>query len=128
MLLIDLEEGRIVSDEEIKAELAKATPTSTWLDRTQIVLEDLPPVRAARAAQSRRVAARSPAGLRLHAGRPQAPDVADGDDRPGSRRLDGHRHADLGAVGQVEAALHLLQAELRAGHQPADRLRSARNW
>ena len=51
----------------------------------------------------------------------QAPDVADGDDRPGSRRLDGHRHADLGAVGQAEAALHLFQAELRPGHQPADR-------
>ena len=35
--------------------------------------------------------------------------------------LDGQRHADLGAVGQAEAALHLLQAELRAGHQSADR-------
>jgi glutamate synthase (NADPH/NADH) large chain len=31
------------------------------------------------------------------------------------------RHADLGAVEQAEAALHLFQAELRAGHQPADR-------
>ena len=76
--------------------------------------------RAARAAQGRD-AARSPAGVRLHPGRHQAPDVADGDDRPGSGRLDGHRHADLGDVGQVEAALHLFQAELRAGHQPADR-------
>ena len=39
----------------------------------------------------------------------------------GGGRLDGHRHADLGAVGQVEAALHLFQAELRPGDQPADR-------
>jgi hypothetical protein len=42
-------------------------------------------------------------------------------DRPGSDRFDGHRHADLGTVVEVEAAAHLLQAELRAGHQPADR-------
>ena len=75
----------------------------------------------AEGAAPRRHAARSPAGVRLHPGRHQAPDVADGDDRPGGRRLDGHRHADLGDVGQVEAALHLFQAELRAGHQPADR-------
>ena len=69
----------------------------------------------------RRLAARSPAGLRLHAGGPAHPDGADGHDRPGSRRLDGQRHADLGAVRQAEAALHLFQAELRAGDQPADR-------
>ena len=27
MLLVDLDEGRIISDEEIKAQLAKSTPT-----------------------------------------------------------------------------------------------------
>ncbi|HVL72772.1 MAG TPA: glutamate synthase central domain-containing protein, partial [Beijerinckiaceae bacterium] len=46
MLLIDLEEGRIVADEEIKARLAKAHPYPDWLRRTQIVLEDLRPVQA----------------------------------------------------------------------------------
>ncbi|MBN9016247.1 MAG: glutamate synthase large subunit [Rhizobiales bacterium] len=44
MLLIDLEEGRIVSDEEIKHQLAAKLPYQSWLSRTQIVLEDLPPV------------------------------------------------------------------------------------
>ncbi len=44
MLLIDLEKGRIVSDEEIKGELAAANPYKEWLKRTQIVLEDLRPV------------------------------------------------------------------------------------
>ena len=67
------------------------------------------------------VAARSPAGLRLHAGRHQIPDGADGNHRRGSGRLYGQRHADFGAVKQAEVALHLFQAELRAGHQPADR-------
>ena len=44
MLLIDLKQGRIVSDEEIKKELATAHPYKTWLGRTQIVLEELPAV------------------------------------------------------------------------------------
>ena len=44
MLLIDLQEGRIISDEEIKAELATANPYRDWLNRTQIVLEDMPEV------------------------------------------------------------------------------------
>ncbi|WP_436639143.1 glutamate synthase large subunit [Microbaculum sp. FT89] len=47
MLLIDLQEGRIIDDEEIKAGLARAHPYREWLARTQIVLEDLPPVRGA---------------------------------------------------------------------------------
>src|SRR5262245_13570761 len=42
MLLIDLETGRIVSDEEIKAELAAAHPYQQWLDRTQIRVHELP--------------------------------------------------------------------------------------
>ena len=66
-------------------------------------------------------AARPAAGVRLHPGRHQHPDDADGVDRRGSQRLDGQRYADLGAVGQAEATVHLLQAELRAGDQSADR-------
>ena len=42
MLLIDLEEGRIISDEEIKRKYATANPYHEWLARSQIVLEDLP--------------------------------------------------------------------------------------
>jgi len=44
MLLIDLKQGRIVSDEEIKQQLAAAHPYKQWLGRTQIVLEELPAV------------------------------------------------------------------------------------
>jgi glutamate synthase (NADPH/NADH) large chain len=51
MLLVDLEEGRIVSDEEIKKSLSRSHPYKEWLARTQIQLEDLKPVepRASRA-------------------------------------------------------------------------------
>ncbi len=51
MLLIDLEKGRIVSDEEIKQELATEHPYQDWLRSTQLVLEDLKPV-APRASRS----------------------------------------------------------------------------
>nr|WP_232372447.1 glutamate synthase large subunit [Acuticoccus mangrovi] len=46
MLLIDLEEHRIISDEEVKRELAEKNPYGEWLQRTQIVLEDQRTVRA----------------------------------------------------------------------------------
>jgi len=42
MLLIDLEEGRIIDDAEIKQQLASAKPYREWLAKTQIQLEDLP--------------------------------------------------------------------------------------
>ncbi|MBS0644149.1 MAG: glutamate synthase large subunit, partial [Proteobacteria bacterium] len=42
MLLIDLEEGRIIDDAEIKRKLAGAHPYSEWLKQTQFKLEELP--------------------------------------------------------------------------------------
>src|SRR4051794_23115062 len=44
MLLVDLDEGRLIPDEELKATLSKSHPYKEWLERTQIVLEELPPV------------------------------------------------------------------------------------
>ena len=42
MLLVDLEEGRLIPDDELKATLARSHPYRKWLERTQIVLEELP--------------------------------------------------------------------------------------
>jgi glutamate synthase (NADPH/NADH) large chain len=42
MLLVDLAEGRLIPDEELKSTLAKSHPYKEWLERNQIVLEDLP--------------------------------------------------------------------------------------
>jgi len=42
MLLVDLEQGRLIPDDEIKASLARSHPYQEWLNRTQIVLEELP--------------------------------------------------------------------------------------
>ena len=41
MLLVDLEQGRIIEDEELKAELASAEPYAKWLEAAQYKLEDL---------------------------------------------------------------------------------------
>ena len=66
-------------------------------------------------------AARPAAGLRLHAGGPQVPARADGAGGRGAGRLDGQRRLARGAVEAQQDPLQLLQAALRAGHQPGDR-------
>jgi len=42
MLLVDLEQGRIIGDGELKVGIANARPYQEWLDHTQIRLESLP--------------------------------------------------------------------------------------
>ncbi len=42
MFLIDLEQGRIIDDAELKETLASEKPYQDWLDQTQIHLKDLP--------------------------------------------------------------------------------------
>jgi glutamate synthase (NADPH/NADH) large chain len=42
MLLIDLEQGRIVSDDELKRDLAGRHPYESWLAQTQLQVSDLP--------------------------------------------------------------------------------------
>nr|WP_099865647.1 glutamate synthase large subunit [Pararhizobium haloflavum] len=44
MLLIDMDKGRIVSDDEVKSEIANMHPYKDWLKRTQLILEELKPV------------------------------------------------------------------------------------
>jgi glutamate synthase (NADPH) large chain len=45
MLLVDLEEGRLIPDDEIKAKFAKLHPYKDWLKKTQMFLEDLKEVK-----------------------------------------------------------------------------------
>ncbi len=42
MLLIDLEQGRIIDDAELKDDLSGAKPYQQWLDETQIYITELP--------------------------------------------------------------------------------------
>src|SRR6201990_1696515 len=42
MLLVDLQQGRLIPDDELKATLARSHPYKEWLEKTQIVLEEMP--------------------------------------------------------------------------------------
>jgi glutamate synthase (NADPH/NADH) large chain len=42
MFLIDMEQGRIIDDAEVKAKLSASRPYQEWLDKTQIHLKNLP--------------------------------------------------------------------------------------
>ena len=67
-----------------------------WIDAVRIKLDEIEPTAAEDVAHGTprgRCLARSPAGLRLHAGRPQSPDGADGHRRRRGGRLDGQRLA-----------------------------------
>ena len=120
MFLVDLEERRVVPDREIKAR-----------DRPPEAVPQLgarQPHRAARPLRGLRdprrgdrAAARAPARARLHRGGVPHGARADGRARAGGGRLDGQRRGARRALDAAGAALRLLQAALRAGHQPPDR-------
>lgn len=44
MLLVDTKEGRIISDDEVKASIARENPYRSWLDEHMIKLDELPQV------------------------------------------------------------------------------------
>ncbi len=48
MLLIDLEQKRIISDDELKKHLSTLHPYKEWLKKTQVVLRDMPKAKSAR--------------------------------------------------------------------------------
>ncbi len=91
MLLIDLEQGRIISDDEVKHQLATAKPYRRWIEESRYFVDDLPDVKSREALAA--TATRHPAGLRLHAGGFQVHPRADGHQRRGGHRFDGQRHA-----------------------------------
>ena len=120
MLLVDLEQRRIVSDDEIKQTLSRAHPYRAWLARRQIVLEDLKPVepRASRTdvplLDRQQAFGYTQEDLTILL----APMAVTGQEAVGSMGTD----TPISALSvEVEAALHLLQAELRSGDQSADR-------
>ena len=64
MFLVDTAQGRIVDDDEIKAELAAEHPYAEWLAEDQVDLEDLPPRTDAHPPARQR--GHPPAAVRLH--------------------------------------------------------------
>ena len=125
MFLIDMEQGRIIDDAELKAELSASHPYQEWLDKSQIHLKDLPADIDSNWRQPGHTAG-PPAGLWLYPGRPENADDAHGRHWSGRHWFHGRRQPDRGAVEQGQAAVQLLQTEFRPGNQPADRPDSRR--
>ena len=119
MFLVDTDEHRIIEDEEIKGELAAEHPYDEWLHAGLVRFEDLPDrehIVHTHASVTRR---QQVFGYTEEEKRVLLTPMAQ--DRRRADRLDGHRHPDRGAVGPAAAAVRLLRAAVRPGHQPAAR-------
>jgi glutamate synthase (NADPH/NADH) large chain len=92
MFLVDTVQQRIISDNEIKKQLAGRQPYAEWLKEQQVTLDQLPEP-PARDRLEPRDAAAPPARLRLQRRRFENSDGADGRKRHGAAWLDGHRCA-----------------------------------
>ena len=117
IFLVDTAQGRIVDDEEIKSQLAAAAPYAEWLRENTVRLADLP-AQALPDADHDTVLQRQIAfgytheDLRILL----APMAKNGEEPLG---LDGHRHGARGPLEPPAAALRLLQAAVRPGHEPS---------
>ena len=89
LFLIDLEQGRIVPDAEIKHEIATQQPYGAWYDANTVRFEQLPRSEAAPLARATALAA---AGVRLQLRGPDQGPSGDDPWRRGAGRLDGQRH------------------------------------
>ena len=101
MFLVDTEAGRLIEDDEIKAELAASEPWGDWLEAGRIQLSELP---------EREHIVHPPASVNR---RQRTFGYTEEEvkilltpmarDRPGAARRDGIRHPDRGAVASVRA-------------------------
>ena len=119
MFLVDTAQGRIVDDDEIKAQLAAAHPYGQWLEEGQVTLGDLPPRMMLTPQHASVVTHQELFGytneeLRLILG-------SHGQDRGRGARVDGPRRRHRRAVGAAAPHLRLLHPAVRAGDQPAAR-------
>ena len=117
MFLVDTAQGRIVSDEEIKADLAAEQPYQEWLDAGLFHLDDLPPGDYVRMPHHRVVLRQQAFGFTYEELNLLVAPMAR--TRRRGARLDGYRHPGRRAVGAAADALRLLPAAVRPGHQPA---------
>ena len=125
MFLVDTVQQRIVSDAEIKKELAGRQPYGEWLKQQQVTIDALPePARTIASnpetlLRRQRACGYSEEDLRILL-TPMAAEWR------GADRLHGHRCAAGLPLRPPAAALQLLQAALRPGHESAHRPHSRR--
>ena len=114
MFMLDTERGRIVGDEEIKAELTGRRPYGEWLRENRVLLEDLPEPSKAEMPDLSTLSERQKA-FGVFAGRHWDDHRTDGRHWRRACRVNGQRRAASSSVGREPIALQLLQAAIRAG-------------
>ena len=127
MFLVDTELGRIVEDEEIKAQIINERPYAEWLKQHLVHLKDLPAAPELPAPEPVALAKRQVV-VRLHLRRPAHSHGADGARwrrRPWAPWATTRRWRRC--LPEVAPAVRLLQAAVRAGDQPAHRLHPRRD-
>ncbi len=120
MLLVDLDQGRIVPDEEIKVGLASRQPYAEWLKTNQVTLESLPEPTRVQGSDHETVLIRqrcfgyTDEDVRMLI----TPMASEGEEAIGSMGID----TPLACLSdKPQAAFQLLQAAVCAGNQPAYR-------
>ena len=106
MFLVDTGEGRIISDEEIKQEIAAAAPYGQWLKSNQVHFHDLSMSRM-RSQLTTIPDAQALASFRLQHRRSPNQHRSDGVEQYSACRLDGYRHAAGGSIRSPAIALQL---------------------
>ena len=125
IFLVDTEQKRLISDEEVKKQLAARQPYAQWLKENQITLDHLPspthvlPTNHDTILMRQRAFGYTDEDLKTILSALRAR-------RRGAGRLDGNRHAAGVSVRQAATAVQLFQADVRAGHQSGDRFDSRR--
>ncbi|GIW53796.1 MAG: hypothetical protein KatS3mg082_0200 [Nitrospiraceae bacterium] len=120
MFLVDTVQGRIIDDEEIKADIVGRKPYRAWVTQYRISLDELPEPLNVPQPDHPTIRQRQQAfGYTVEELKMVI--TPDGGDRRGARLLHGNRHAAGRAVGAAAIALQILQATVRSGDQPADR-------
>ena len=119
MFLVDTAQGRIVADDEIKADPGRRAPLrGVARPRADPLRRPAPSLHPDPAA---RVGRRPSAPVRVHHRGSQDPPGAHGGDGLRAHRVHGDRHAARRPVRPAPAAVRLLPAAVRPGDQPAAR-------
>ena len=120
LFVVDLETGLVRTDGEPELAVAGSAPVRRVVRGGQARRPRAP--RSDGHDPAGRAPAEAPAGVRLLTGRPADAAGAAAPRRPRADRLDGQRPRPRGLLRPPPVAVQLLQAAVRAGHEPGDRL------
>ncbi len=120
MIAVDMKNGGLFHDTEIKDKLAAARPFGDWVGKIVDLAAETEGATEKTAVRRCRAAPPSGRGGLFHR-RTGTDPCAHGRGREGTACLDGRRHARGGAFEHLPPAVAFLSPEFQPGHQPANR-------